>query len=601
MFPVGARIGTYVVEDLLGEGGTSEVYLVERAGERFALKILKEEHRRNTALQARLINEAEALQRLDVDGVVQVFDAGDEAGRPFYVMERLRESLSVRLVRALPPAEAVRIIRKIARILSDLHARGVVHRDVKPSNLLFAADGSLRLADFGHAKLRADELPILPHSTETGAFVGTREYAAPEQLLNAKHVDGLADVYSLGLILFEALAGHRPFSAPTPEDLARLRLTASAPSVTSPLCTLSPQLVKLTGELLARRHIERPTAAEVYDRLGRIPLVQKPRRYRTAMRLAFPLLLVLPLGPQPPDFDSFDRVLAQGTVAEAGEVLEQLQSLGARRRERARLRQKTADLALAQGRLAEAAVGFRQAASEHAEDGNTRRQLSCKAQLAEALWHQGHGDEARALFYSALEDQPTLMVQKENRGDELPIAWLRLGLDALERKDFATARLYLWRVRKAPAGLVRQSRAEELLASIPGEPAALSLAEDALRHARNAVAAEPTSHRARLAKLRAELRLAILKADKTAHMATVGQLFALWQSDALRALLAHEFLEAAIAYLRSEETATAVREMADRVILVLDAHQQLADDVHVLRWKTELAALGSVRGVVLDR
>ena len=135
MFPVGARIGTYVVEALLGKGGTSEVYLVRRDGACFALKILKEEHRQNTALQARLINEAEALQQLDVEGVVQVFDAGDEAGRPFYVMERLSDSLATRLLRPLHPSEAVSIIRHIARILSDLHARGVVHRDVKPDKI----------------------------------------------------------------------------------------------------------------------------------------------------------------------------------------------------------------------------------------------------------------------------------------------------------------------------------------------------------------------------------------------------------------------------------------------------------------------------------
>ena len=149
MVPVGQCIGRYVVAGFLGEGGTSDVYLVQADGKSFALKILKEAHRLNTALQARLINEGEALRRLDIDGVVRIFDVGDESGRPFYVMERLIDSLSARLSRALPPSDVVPIIRQAARILSELHARGVVHRDVKPSNLLFARDGSVRLTDFG--------------------------------------------------------------------------------------------------------------------------------------------------------------------------------------------------------------------------------------------------------------------------------------------------------------------------------------------------------------------------------------------------------------------------------------------------------------------
>ena len=187
--PVGLRIGSYVIAEYLGEGGTSEVYLVRRDEESFALKILKEEERQSEVLQTRLINEAASLRQLNVEGVVRVHDEGDFAGRPYYVMEYLPSSLVDRLQRPLYPSQIVPNIRTILRILSVLHESRFVHRDVKPSNILFAPDGSVRLADFGHAKLPMEQLAVVPHSTQTGAFLGTREYAAPEQFLNAKTVD----------------------------------------------------------------------------------------------------------------------------------------------------------------------------------------------------------------------------------------------------------------------------------------------------------------------------------------------------------------------------------------------------------------------------
>ena len=129
---VGQRISSYVVADLLGEGGTSEVYLVHRDDQSFALKILKEEHRRNAVQQARLVNEAEALRVLDIPGVVQVFGDGDFEGRPYYVMEYLPTTLAERLGMPLLPSQIVPVIEKLARILAQLHAHGYVHRDIKP-------------------------------------------------------------------------------------------------------------------------------------------------------------------------------------------------------------------------------------------------------------------------------------------------------------------------------------------------------------------------------------------------------------------------------------------------------------------------------------
>ena len=120
----GQRIGLYVVADLLGEGGTSDVYLVRRDGEPFALKILKEEHRRSAVQQARLINEAEVLRVLDISGVVRAFAEGDFEGRPYYVMEYLPTTLAARLGKPLLPAQILPVIARLTHILTELRQRG---------------------------------------------------------------------------------------------------------------------------------------------------------------------------------------------------------------------------------------------------------------------------------------------------------------------------------------------------------------------------------------------------------------------------------------------------------------------------------------------
>lgn len=597
----GQRIGLYVVADLLGEGGTSDVYLVRRDGEPFALKILKEEHRRSAVQQARLINEAEVLRVLDISGVVRVFAEGDFEGRPYYVMEYLPTTLTARLGTPLLPAQILPVIARLTHILAELHARGYVHRDLKPRNILFAPDGTLRLADFGLAKLPLDQLAVVPHSTATGAFLGTHAYAAPEQLLNAKSVDGRADVYALGLILFESLAGQPPFHAESAEELANLRLTKRAPRLQSPLCTLSPELVELTAQLLERTSALRPTAQELYARLSRIPLLARPNRMQSWLRLTLFSLLCSSLGPMPPSFDSIDALLNQGRVREAQAVLDELKMIRNRPSEQARLLQKTADLALAFGRLEEAAAAFRDAADAHDKRGDTRRQLLCQAQRAEALLHLGQLDAAHSIYQAALESQPVLLLQNRNRGDELQITWLRLAVEALERRDFATARSYLERVRKVPGGPVRLSRAEELLASLPGEKDAQSLVQDAIRHANDALLAEPKSYRAHVAKWRAERRLAELTASLTKQADILNRLFAAWQNAPEHAVWSHEFLEAAVAYLRHHPTAGPLQRQVREVLASLDAHRQLSDDVHVMRWRNELAALGFAEHVVLDQ
>ncbi|MDP8977832.1 MAG: serine/threonine protein kinase, partial [Actinomycetota bacterium] len=209
----------YRLTALLGRGGMADVYRADDLSlERpVAVKLLRtaapDDARRFTA-------EARVLSRLNHEHVVRLFDAGVHEGVPYFVMQ-LVEGRSLRGLLAEGPlgAEEVRRIGVgLADALAHAHAFGIVHRDVKPGNVLVDAEGNVRLADFGIARL-ADATRL----TATGSVLGTAAYAAPEQL-RGDRLGPATDVYSMGLVLLEALAGRRD-SAPTAVETALSRLT----------------------------------------------------------------------------------------------------------------------------------------------------------------------------------------------------------------------------------------------------------------------------------------------------------------------------------------------------------------------------------------
>ena len=597
--PVGQRIGSYVIAEYLGDGGTSEVYLVRRESESFALKILKEEHAHLSALQARLVNECISLRGLDITGIVSVYDDGDFAGRPYFVMEYLPTSLTDRLPGPLRPSVVVPLIAELARILAALHAQGYVHRDVKPSNILFANDGSVRLSDFSHVKTPDDDVNVIPHSTEAGSFLGTREYAAPEQFVDAKSVGGAADVYALGMVLMESLRGEPPFAAATSSERAHHRLTEQAPRLQSPRWVLPRELISLCGRMLDLNPAHRPSALQVSETLRRLPIADRAVQPRTSLHLALPLLLLLPLGPHALDWDSFDTALDSGTVVDANEISQVLQSVDPKPTASARPLQKQADLAHATGHLADAARLYAQAMTAHQQRGDLRRQVICATRLGDVLLHQGHPNEALRIYQEASNQQQILSVQERDRGDELPLIWYRIGVSTAEKEDFVQAREHLYRVRKGYKDVLWLSRAEELLASLPGEPAARELADSALRHAEEAKRSRPADHKPELARARAELRIGLLTADQMKQRRALSALHTLWRKDTGRALWAHDFLEAAVLHLRVHPSTAEVRKQAQEVLRHLDENQQLSDDIHVARWRNEVSALVRARDGVL--
>ena len=251
----------YRLDALVGRGGTAEVWqATDTSLDRVvALKLVTVAHDESSA---RAADEARTLARLSHPSLVQVYDAGtDGSGRPWVVMEFVDgETLADALRRGpVPLQEVTEIGVAIAEALEHVHAAGLVHRDVKPANLLMGLGGRTKLTDFGIARL-VDAAKV----TSTGLMVGTASYLAPEQVAG-EPVGPPADVYALGLVLLEALTGTREYSGPAVEAaMARLH----RPPVVPP--TLSAAWASLLTAMTARYAEERPTAADVAGVLRRM-------------------------------------------------------------------------------------------------------------------------------------------------------------------------------------------------------------------------------------------------------------------------------------------------------------------------------------------
>ncbi|MDX6478082.1 MAG: eukaryotic-like serine/threonine-protein kinase [Gaiellaceae bacterium] len=202
----------YRIEQPLGQGGMASVYLArdEELDRPVALKILADNLAGDATFRDRFEREARLAARLSHPNVVRVFDVGESEGRPFIVMEYVEgDTVADELARhgALPPARAVDLALQICSGLEAAHASGLVHRDVKPRNLLLRPDGVLKIADFGIA--RAAESTRL---TEIGTILGTAAYLAPEQAEGLEATPA-ADLYSVGAVLYELLTGRVPYAA----------------------------------------------------------------------------------------------------------------------------------------------------------------------------------------------------------------------------------------------------------------------------------------------------------------------------------------------------------------------------------------------------
>ena len=228
---VGRRVGPYLIEQHVGDGGMGSVYQALREGayrQRVAVKVIRPGLASDEAL-GRFRTERQVLAELAHPHIARLLDGGStDDGRPYFVMEFIDgQPLDTYCERhRLGTAERVRLLLAVCAAVEYAHARGVVHRDLKPDNVLVTADGVPRVTDFGLAKrLEGGEAGAGP--TRSGAILGTPSYMAPEQAAGKRATVGPAtDVYALGAILYELLTGRPPFLAETPLDTLLLVLEA---------------------------------------------------------------------------------------------------------------------------------------------------------------------------------------------------------------------------------------------------------------------------------------------------------------------------------------------------------------------------------------
>lgn len=226
---VGQQIGAYKMLSLLGRGGTAEVYKAFHPAlkREVAVKVILQEVVSDEDWVRRFRQEAELLGRLDHPHILPVYDAGEHEGRPYLVMKYLSDGTTLRdqlSGQPWPLKRVVKVISQVAEALDAAHGSDVVHRDIKPSNILVTPDLRCLIFDFGIAKpFRREE-----HSTVSGLIVGTPEFMSPEQCKGDK-IDHRSDIYSLGVLTYQMLTGHVPFSAETAVGVLTKHLTEPLP------------------------------------------------------------------------------------------------------------------------------------------------------------------------------------------------------------------------------------------------------------------------------------------------------------------------------------------------------------------------------------
>ena len=321
----GTQIDNYRIERWLGRGGMGEVYLARdlKLKRQVALKLVHPELMVSQSLIDRFIFEARATARFSHPNIVTIYAVGEYEGRPYLALEYLEgQTLRERLLQApVAPAEALAIARAVAAALAEAHRHRVFHRDLKPGNIMLAADGRVRVLDFGLAHATPTDGSVLSWAEHTYADgsrpatnvvrqAGTPSYMAPEQWTGRESHDGKADIWALGVTLFEMLFGERPYHGASAVDLRHLVSSDERISLPPAADTLDVELRKLLARCLEKRPGLRPSAPVVAESLkgrdgrpvfGRVRPIQSRWLRAIIPLLAFGLVgtMLLLLWPKP--------------------------------------------------------------------------------------------------------------------------------------------------------------------------------------------------------------------------------------------------------------------------------------------------------------
>ena len=249
--------GRYRLLAKIATGGMGEVWSAqdEVILRKVAIKILKAEYLSNPGFVERFRTEAKHAAMINHEGIANVFDYGEDEGAAYLVMELVPgEALSSILERdkTISEQRVIEIIVQTARALSAAHREGLVHRDIKPGNLLITPEGQVKITDFGIARV-TNQVPL----TQTGQVMGTVQYLAPEQA-TGKPATAASDIYSLGIVAYEALAGKRPFTGENQMAIAMAQINEVPPPLPS---TVDPRLARLIMDSLAKKPADRPSSA----------------------------------------------------------------------------------------------------------------------------------------------------------------------------------------------------------------------------------------------------------------------------------------------------------------------------------------------------
>ncbi len=261
--------GSYTLERELGRGGMATVFLAQdlKHDRPVALKVLHPELAATLGPE-RFLREIRLAARLQHPHILTVLDSGDTDGRLWFTMPYVEgETLRARLTREkqLPVGDALRIAREAASGLDYAHRHGVIHRDIKPENLLLTADGQVLVADFGIGRAM-EGAGGAERLTETGMIVGTPAYMSPEQSAGERDLDARTDIYSLGTVLYEMLAGEPPFTGPNAQSIIAKRISGQVPSLRRARPTVPEDIERATLQALASFPADRYASAADFAR-----------------------------------------------------------------------------------------------------------------------------------------------------------------------------------------------------------------------------------------------------------------------------------------------------------------------------------------------